>query len=123
MRQVWYSITGWWDRNPTNLESVPRQEVANEIAGAISDPRAVIDRAVVLCGEGKHKLALHVIDLLAQADPDACDVAAEARALKANICAQLADESKNFAVKSLYESSSRVLDGKFLDNKVVTGVH
>lgn len=123
VRQVWYSITGWWDRNPTNLESVPRQEVANEIAGAISDPRTVIDRAVVLCGEGKHKLALHVIDLLAQADPDACDVAAEARALKANICAQLADESKNFAVKSLYESSSRVLDGKFLDNKVVTGVH
>ncbi len=121
VRQVWYSITGWWDRNPKNLVSVPREEVANEIAGAISDPRAVIDHAKTLCAAGKFEVALHVIDLLAQADPHACELAGEARAFKASICSHLAKESDNFAIKSLYESSSKVLEGEFPAK--VTGVH
>ena len=76
---------------------------------AITDPTAVIAKAIELRDAGEVQLALHVIDILALADSDD-PVVVEARQLKSELLRLRRDEVTAFVSKSLYESSARLLD-------------
>ncbi|MDA8047164.1 MAG: MBL fold metallo-hydrolase [Actinomycetota bacterium] len=109
VRDVYREETGWWDRNPTTLHPGRPSEVSEAIAGAITDPAAVITRAEQLADAGQVQLALHVIDLVALGDGRRPEVA-DARRLKADLCRRRAEEVEPYVSKALYETSARLLE-------------
>ena len=109
VRDLYREENGWWDRNPTTLHPAPQPDAAAAVLSAITDARAVVERARALAAAGDIQLALHVIDLLALAAGDDPDVV-EARALKAELCRIRAKEVDPFVSKSCYRSSAGLLD-------------
>jgi uncharacterized sulfatase len=110
VRDVFRAENGWWDRNPTSLHPALPAAAAAAILSAVTDRRAVLERARELAAAGEHQLALHVVDLLALAPGDDPELT-EARALKADLCRTLADAAQSFVSQSLYRSSSEIIRG------------
>jgi uncharacterized sulfatase len=110
LRDVYRTQFGWWeDLNPTSLHPAHPADVARELRAAITDPRAVIERAAALRDAGDIQLALHVIDLLALGDGDDPAVA-DARVLKAELCRLAALANPSYVTQSLYLNGADQLD-------------
>lgn len=109
VRDICREENGWWDRNPTSLHPAHPDAAQAAILSAITDPTAVIARARELAADGETQLALHVIDLLAQAPGDAA-LLQEARQLKAELCHKRAEEIRAYVSKALYASSANLLE-------------
>jgi alkyl sulfatase BDS1-like metallo-beta-lactamase superfamily hydrolase len=106
---VWLSITGWWTRNPTELAAVADDDVASAIRSAITDAASVLATAESLRAANQQALALHVVDLLALAPGDE-DVVLAARALKVQLCRDLAAQAQSFDRQSIYVTSANVIE-------------
>lgn len=111
IRDVWRSENGWWNRNPTDLHPSSVQAAAGQVLTAIKHPERVLQHARALREAGETQLALHVVDLLALADSDAPAVI-QARALKAELCEQRAQELPSFVSRSLLLSAADSLRGQ-----------
>ena len=109
VRDICREENGWWDRNPTSLHPAAPDAAQAAILSAIADPAAVIARARELAGAGETQLALHVIDLLAQASGDTEELLA-ARTLKAELCRTRSGEVRPYVSKALYTSSADLLE-------------
>jgi uncharacterized sulfatase len=109
VRDIFRAETGWWDRNPTQLHPAHPDEAGAAVLSAIGDRSAVLERARALAGEGRHQLALHVVDVLALAPGDDAHVV-EARGLKAELCRVLGEQARSFVSQSLYVSSARIIE-------------
>lgn len=100
---------GWWDRNPTSLRPAPIDAAAAAVLSAV-DPQVVLDRARSLRDQGHTQLALHVIDLVALADPGEHDAVAEARSLKAELCRRRMDEAADcWPIQQAFRAGADVL--------------
>lgn len=110
-RDIYRSENGWWDRNATTLHPAAPDAVAREIAAAIGDHGAVVRHARALAERGETQLALHVIDLLAQAPADNPH-AVEARQLKAEWLRARAKEVRSYVSRSLYVAAAMVLEDR-----------
>ncbi|AEI82998.1 beta-lactamase domain containing protein (plasmid) [Cupriavidus necator N-1] len=110
VREIWRMENGWWDRNPTHLHPARPAEAANAVLSALGNPGHVLDEARRLQAEGDTQLALHVIDLLALADPVIPEVIA-ARALKAALCRQRAEQMRSIVSRQILLSSAEDLLG------------
>ena len=64
----WYH--GYYDHNPAHLIPEPEKEVMKEIFELIGDAEKIINRARNLLEQGKAQLALQVLDVLLQAEPE-----------------------------------------------------
>jgi alkyl sulfatase BDS1-like metallo-beta-lactamase superfamily hydrolase len=64
----WYH--GYFDGNIAHLLPRPEKEVMNELNKLIGDPDKVINRAQELLEQDQAQLALEVLDVLIQADPE-----------------------------------------------------
>ena len=64
----WYH--GYFDGNPAHLLPRPQREVTNEILKLIGDSNKILNRAQELLDNNQAQLALEVLDVLIQADPD-----------------------------------------------------
>ncbi len=64
----WYH--GYWDGNPANLLPRPEKEVMKEIYGLIGSSDKILERARELFGQNQAQLALQVLDVLIQAEPE-----------------------------------------------------
>ena len=64
----WYH--GYFDGNPAHLLPRPQREVTNEIFKLIGDSNKILNRAQELLDSNQAQLALEVLDVLIQADPD-----------------------------------------------------
>ncbi|UBM08512.1 alkyl sulfatase dimerization domain-containing protein [Cupriavidus metallidurans] len=118
-RDIYRSENGWWDRNATSLHPAAPQTVAAEIAAAIADHGAIVRHARGLADRGEIQLALHVIDLLAQASGDAPHVV-EARQLKAEWLRARSKQVRSYVSRSLYVAAAMVLESGSDDN---FGIH
>ncbi len=101
VREVWRIEAGWWDRNITTLHPAPLTASTDAVLDAITDKRAVLDAARAHLAGGEPQLALHVIDLLAMARRDIPEVV-EAKAIKAEIAAVLAQDSPTYMSTNYY---------------------
>jgi alkyl sulfatase BDS1-like metallo-beta-lactamase superfamily hydrolase len=108
VRDIFRAENGWWDRNPTHLHPAHPDAAAAAVAQAITDRGAVLARVRELRDAGQVQLALHVVDVLALAPGDEPDLV-DARALKAELCRVLAEDSPSFVSQSLYLSAARVI--------------
>jgi alkyl sulfatase BDS1-like metallo-beta-lactamase superfamily hydrolase len=109
VRDIYRSENGWWDRNPTSLHPAAPSEVARALAEAISDKATVLNHARQLAERGQLQLALHVIDLLAQAEGEAPEIS-EARRLKARWLRERARQVKSYVSKSLFHHGASQLE-------------
>ncbi|NVM54837.1 MAG: MBL fold metallo-hydrolase [Candidatus Helarchaeota archaeon] len=64
----WYH--GYFDHNPAHLLPRPEKEVMNEIFGLIGDPDKILSRTQELLENKQAQLALQVLDVLIQGDPE-----------------------------------------------------
>lgn len=103
IRDVWRIEAGWWDRNITSVHPAPSAESTAAILDAITDRAAVLAAARGHLERGELQLGLHVVDLLAMAGGDSPEVA-EAKALKAEIAAALADASRTYMSQNYYRA-------------------
>jgi len=106
VRDIWRSENGWWDRNPTHLHPAEPGAVARARRAAISDPQAVLASAEAHRQKGEKQLALHVLDLLALDDSDD-HYGRQARALKAELLAELAEASTSFVSAQIYRAEAK----------------
>jgi len=64
----WYH--GYFDDNPANLLPRPIKEVNHEIYNLIGNPKIILKRTRELFADDQAQLALQVLDILIQADPE-----------------------------------------------------
>ncbi|MFX1464090.1 MAG: alkyl sulfatase dimerization domain-containing protein [Promethearchaeota archaeon] len=64
----WYH--GYFDDNPAHLLPRPEKEVINEIYNLIGNPQKIMNRAKELFSEQQTQLALQILDILIQTEPE-----------------------------------------------------
>ncbi|MFX1470294.1 MAG: alkyl sulfatase dimerization domain-containing protein, partial [Promethearchaeota archaeon] len=67
----WYH--GYFDDNPAHLLPRPEKEVINEIYNLIGNPEKIMNRVKELFSEQQTQLALQVLDILIQTEPENID--------------------------------------------------
>lgn len=82
----WYH--GYFDHNPANLLPRPDKEINEEIFNLIGDSNTILERSRELFVNGKAQLALQVLDVLFQKEPENI----EARKLHLSILEKLCEE-------------------------------
>jgi len=82
----WYH--GYFDDNPANLLPRPEKEVHSELLGLIGGPEKILERARTLFAQGQAQLALQVLDVLIQAEPENL----QARGLRIELLEKLGSE-------------------------------
>lgn len=110
IRDIWRSENGWWNRNASDLHPAAPADAARALRQALPDAQRVLDHARRLQGEGQTQLALHVVDLLALADPKD-PLVREARELKAQLCRERATQVTSVVSRNLYLSAADELTG------------
>ena len=70
VRNVWRQFGGWWDGAPSRLKPSPDAALAAEIASLAGGASALAKRAAEVSGAGDHRLACHLADLAAWAEPE-----------------------------------------------------
>jgi alkyl sulfatase BDS1-like metallo-beta-lactamase superfamily hydrolase len=103
IREVWRIEAGWWDRNITSVHPAPIADSTGAVLDAITDKQAVLDAARSHLADGQPQLGLHVIDLLAMAKEETPEVQ-EAREIKQEIAAVLAENSPTYMSENYYRS-------------------
>ena len=107
----WYH--GYFDGNIAHLLPRPEKEVMGELNNLIGDPEKIIKRAKELLSQNKAQLALEILDVLIQADPENI----EARKLRIELLKKLgADDyclmSRNAWVYYI-DKDRKLIDSKF----------
>ncbi|MGI9600850.1 MAG: alkyl sulfatase dimerization domain-containing protein [Acidimicrobiales bacterium] len=103
IREVWRIEAGWWDRNITSVHPASIDASTSAVLDAITDKATVLAAARRHLADGEPQLALHVVDLLAMARVDTPEVA-EAKELKAEIAAVMAQNSPTYMSTNYYQS-------------------
>ncbi len=70
IRNVWRLYGGWYDGNPANLKPAADPVLAAELAQLAGGADKLIARAQAVSQSGDHRLACHLAELAALADPD-----------------------------------------------------
>jgi alkyl sulfatase BDS1-like metallo-beta-lactamase superfamily hydrolase len=107
VRDLYREQNGWWtSRNITDLHPSAPDDAALAVLSAV-DPHQVLTRARALHEQGEHQLALHVVDLIAQAPGDD-EVLIAARRLKGDCAEALARACPTFVSRSIYFGAARL---------------
>lgn len=69
VRNIWRQFGGWYDGNPANLKPAPEAQVAAELARLAGSADALAKRARQISAEGDHRLACHLAEMAALAEP------------------------------------------------------
>ena len=74
IRNVWRLYGGWYDGNPANLKPAADNVLAAELAKLAGGADTLIARAQELSRAGDHRLACHLAEMAALAEPDSREV-------------------------------------------------
>ena len=103
----WYH--GYYDHNPAHLIPRPEKEVMKEIYGLVGSAEKIIRRVNELFAQKQNQLALQVLDVLIQAEPENI----EARKLRMKLVQDLGENdtclmSRNAYYFSIKEDKRRI---------------
>ncbi len=111
VRNVWRRYGGWYDGEPDNLLPAPRGQQAAEwvaLAGGVS---AVLSRAETLIADGDARMACHLVEFAALAEPDNDEVwAVRAAAYRANSATHESSMARNILHHAALASEERTRD-------------
>jgi alkyl sulfatase BDS1-like metallo-beta-lactamase superfamily hydrolase len=112
VRSIWHLYAGWFDANPAHLKPVPDQALGTEIVAIAGGVEALTRRAEALLGLGQPRLAAHLIEFAAAADPQSLPVH-QVRAAIYAACGELETSliGKAILAVSRRESEKRLTGG------------
>src|SRR4051794_29714489 len=105
VRNVWRLYGGWWDGNPATLKPAPEAALASELAALAGGAARLADRALEIAagGAGDLRLAAHLAELAATADPDDTGVAAA----RTQVYEQRAAAETSLMARNLYSWAAK----------------
>jgi alkyl sulfatase BDS1-like metallo-beta-lactamase superfamily hydrolase len=103
VRNIWRLYGGWYDGNPANLKPAPVADIAAEIAALAGGAGRLAARARELAGAGDLRLAGHLAQVAAQADPDDGAIART----KADIFRQRAAAETSTMAQGIFNAAAR----------------
>ncbi|CAN5408217.1 alkyl/aryl-sulfatase [soil metagenome] len=108
VRNIWRQYGGWYDGNPANLKPAPDGELATELAGLAGGADRVAARGRELAEGGELRLACHLVELAALADPHDAEVhRARAEVYRARRGSELSLMAKGIYGSAAAESDER----------------
>ena len=102
VRNIWRLYGGWYDGNPAHLKPAPAQAIAAEVARLAGGAPALAARAADLSASGDHRLACHLAEWAAQADPDNPTVAETAAA----VYQARRDQEQSLMARGIYNAAA-----------------
>ncbi len=112
VRNIWRLYGGWYDGAPSRLKPAPDAVLGAEIATLVGGATVLAERAVALC-ETDLRLACHLADLAAWADPTSATVH-EARAA---VYHQRRRSELSLMAKGIFTSAARESETVFKSEK------
>jgi alkyl sulfatase BDS1-like metallo-beta-lactamase superfamily hydrolase len=103
VRNIWRLYGGWYDGNPASLKPAPDAAVAVEIAALAGGAARLAARARELAGAGDLRLAGHLAQVAAQADPDDGAIAET----KADVFRQRAAAETSTMAQGIFNAAAR----------------
>lgn len=98
VRNIWRLYGGWYDGNPAHLKPAPEAALATELAQLAGGAGRLADRARELAEAGELRLAGHLAELAAQAEPQS----PSAQAARAEVCARRAEAEDSTMSKGIF---------------------
>jgi glyoxylase-like metal-dependent hydrolase (beta-lactamase superfamily II) len=108
VRNLWRLYGGWWSGDPTELKPANKTELAEEITALAGGASKVIARAVALSEMGEHRLACHLAEIAARAEPDDRAIAKD----RAAIYKARASEETSLMAKGVFRAAAEERPGR-----------
>ncbi len=102
VRNIWRMYAGWYDGNPANLKPAPEAEVAREFASLAGGTQKLAERADELASAGNLKLACHMIETAALAEPGDPGI----RAMRARILRARAESEHSLMAQGIFNAAA-----------------
>lgn len=107
VRNIWRLYGGWWDGDPANLKPAGSSELAAEVTALAGGAERLAGRAVELSGSGSHRVACHLAELAARAEPGSAAV----HAARAEVYRRRREQETSLMARSIYgEAADRSLE-------------
>jgi alkyl sulfatase BDS1-like metallo-beta-lactamase superfamily hydrolase len=103
LHNVWRFYGGWYDGNPSRLKPAPDDRVAKELAALAGGVEKIAARARELLAEGHLRIASHLAETAALADPHS----AEAHAVRAEVYEARVAAEPSLMAKGIYGWAAR----------------
>ena len=108
VRNIWRLYGGWWDMNPATLKPAPEAAVATEVAALAGGARRLAARGQEVAEAGDLRLACHLVEMAALADPDDIEV----HRVRAEVYQRRRNEELSLMSKGIYGAAARESAGK-----------
>lgn len=102
VRNLWRLYGGWYDGNPAHLKPAPDAQVSAEVVALSGGAAAVIARARELAEAGDLRLATHLVEFAAAAEPDN----PAAWGARAEIYSARRDVERSFMASGIFRSAA-----------------
>jgi alkyl sulfatase BDS1-like metallo-beta-lactamase superfamily hydrolase len=103
VHNIWRLYGGWYDGNPAHLKPAPEAALAAELADLAGGTAALVARARELADRKQLRLACHLVELAARAEP----ASREAHAARAEIYGRRRAEELSLMAKGVYAAAAR----------------
>jgi alkyl sulfatase BDS1-like metallo-beta-lactamase superfamily hydrolase len=103
IRNIWRLYGGWWDGAPARLKPSPDHHLAQALTELAGGSLAMAERARRAAEEGDFRLACHLIDFAADADPESRTV----HAIRAEIYLVRRKNETSLMAKGIYMGAAR----------------
>jgi len=104
VRNIWRLNAGWYDGNPANLKPAKDEDLAKEWVSLIQGgAKKVANRARELSAKGEHRLASHLIEVAAFAQP----LDKEILQIRKDVYESRTDAESSLMAKGIFSSVAR----------------
>lgn len=101
VRNIWRQYGGWYDGNPAHLKPAPEEQLAAEIASLSGGATKLAERAQALA-ESDPRLACHLIEFAARAEPHNGDI----HAIRAAVYQSRRDRELSLMSKGIFGAAA-----------------
>jgi alkyl sulfatase BDS1-like metallo-beta-lactamase superfamily hydrolase len=108
LRNIWRLYGGWYDGNPSRLKPAKDAYLATEIANLAGGAGRLAARALELAGQGEMRLACHLVEMAADADP----ANKEVHAARRDIYRQRREGELSLMAKGIFGAAAEESDEK-----------
>jgi len=113
VRNLWRCFGGWHSGVPSELKPAPRGALGRELAALAGGVERLLERSRALLAAGDARLAAHLVDWAADAEPDSGEVhAARAAVYRALTTAASSTMSRGIYGAAARDSETRIAPGR-----------
>jgi alkyl sulfatase BDS1-like metallo-beta-lactamase superfamily hydrolase len=110
VRNLWRCFGGWHSGVPSELKPAPRRALGQEVAALAGGIESLLERSRTLLASGNARLAAHLVDWAADAEP----ASREVHAARAAVYRSLMEEASSTMARGIYGAAARESEAKKL---------